>query len=80
MWVIYIIVYIEYSFSHIEYPKAICTFMLVLFILICFGACGIEAQTRRIPADENGGMIEIGDPTASRLIVPALAQCGARLD
>ncbi|THG09376.1 hypothetical protein TEA_013792 [Camellia sinensis var. sinensis] len=25
-------------------------------------------------------MIEIGDPTASRLIVPALAQCGARLD
>ncbi|XP_028080358.1 probable LRR receptor-like serine/threonine-protein kinase At1g07650 isoform X1 [Camellia sinensis] len=44
-----------------EYPKAICTFMLVLFILICFGACGIEAQTRRIPADEMAALSEIAE-------------------
>ncbi|CAL5412400.1 unnamed protein product [Camellia sinensis] len=44
-----------------EYPKAICTFMLVLFMLICFGACGIEAQTRRIPADEMAALSEIAE-------------------
>ncbi|XP_028127000.1 probable LRR receptor-like serine/threonine-protein kinase At1g07650 [Camellia sinensis] len=44
-----------------EYPKAICTFMLVLFILICFGACGIEAQTRRIPPDEMAALGEIAE-------------------
>ncbi|XP_028107519.1 probable LRR receptor-like serine/threonine-protein kinase At1g07650 isoform X4 [Camellia sinensis] len=72
---LYIIIYIEYSFSHMlknsnleqemvtvsEYPKAICTFMLVLFILICFGACGIEAQTRRIPPDEMAALGEIAE-------------------
>ncbi|KAI8000726.1 putative LRR receptor-like serine/threonine-protein kinase [Camellia lanceoleosa] len=40
---------------------AICTFMLVLFILICFGACGIEAQTRRIPPDEMAALSEIAE-------------------
>ncbi|GMP72066.1 hypothetical protein CsSME_00030231 [Camellia sinensis var. sinensis] len=72
---LYIIIYIEYSFSPMlknsnieqemetvsEYPKAICTFMLVLFILICFGACGIEAQTRRIPPDEMAALGEIAE-------------------
>lgn len=43
------------------YPKAICIFMLVLFILICFGACGIEAQTRRIPPDEMAALSEIAE-------------------
>ncbi|KAI8001029.1 putative LRR receptor-like serine/threonine-protein kinase [Camellia lanceoleosa] len=35
--------------------------MLVLFILICFGACGIEAQTRRIPPDEMAALSEIAE-------------------
>ncbi|KAL7211555.1 hypothetical protein ACSBR2_014422 [Camellia fascicularis] len=74
MWVIYYHI-IESSFTSMpknsnieqemvtvsEYPKAICTFMLVLFILICFGACGIEAQTRRIPPNEMAALGEIAE-------------------
>ncbi|KAI8010844.1 putative LRR receptor-like serine/threonine-protein kinase, partial [Camellia lanceoleosa] len=74
MWVIYYHI-IESSFTNMlknsnieqemvtvsEYPKSICTFMLVLFILICFGACAIEAQTRRIPPDEMAALGEIAE-------------------
>ena len=36
-----------------EYPKAIWISILILFMLICFEASEIEAQSTRIPDDES---------------------------
>ncbi|KAI8006238.1 putative LRR receptor-like serine/threonine-protein kinase [Camellia lanceoleosa] len=44
-----------------ECPKATWTFMLVSFILICYEAGRIEAQTRRIPNDEMQALGEIAE-------------------
>ncbi|KAH7864265.1 hypothetical protein Vadar_027645 [Vaccinium darrowii] len=45
----------------IESPKAMRSVLLVLSILICFGAGGIQGQTRRIPDDEMAALREIAE-------------------
>ncbi|KAL7211561.1 hypothetical protein ACSBR2_014426 [Camellia fascicularis] len=63
-----------------EHLKAICTFMLVLFILICFGACGIEAQTRPIPPGEMAALSEIAEQLGKKDWNLSLNHCVDKLN